>query len=53
MSSIEHKKVNKTLDFTGQVCYSVYVGEEIGFSLTSNKACERAKEKEEDEESNY
>jgi hypothetical protein len=38
-------KVNKTLDFTGQVCYSVYVGEGIGFSLTNNEACERARRK--------
>jgi hypothetical protein len=43
--------MNKTLDFAGQVCYSVYVGEEVGFSLTSNEACERAKENKDVQES--
>jgi hypothetical protein len=39
---------NKTLDFTGQVCYSVYVGGEVCFSLTNNEACERAKRRTKD-----
>jgi len=38
---------NKSLDFTGQVCYSYQVGGEVGSLLTNNEACERAKEKEE------